>query len=88
MKTRLTDRFIRARKPPAKGRLITTDTAVPGLSLRINPASPGREQRSTVLGPYPALNLAYARQRAGDIVNAAKAAEADHLWRARGQSCH
>jgi integrase len=88
MKTKLTDRFIRTRKPPAKGRLIITDTAVPGLSLRINPASSKnpdglrswllryrprhQEQRSTVLGPYPALSLADARQRAGDIVSAAK----------------
>ena len=39
MKTKLTDRFIRTRKPPTKGRLIIADTAVPGLSLRINPAS-------------------------------------------------
>src|SRR5262249_39313005 len=87
MKTKLTDRFIRTRKPPAQGRLIITDTALPGLSLRINPASSKnpdglrywllryrprhQEQRATVLGPYPALGLAYARQRAGDIVNAA-----------------
>jgi len=71
MKTKLTDRFIRTRKPPATGRLIITDTAVPGLSLRINPASTKnpeglrywllryrprhQAQRSTVLGPYPAL---------------------------------
>jgi Arm DNA-binding domain len=88
MKTKLTDRFIRTRKPPASGRLIMTDTAVPGLSLRINPASTKnpdglrfwllryrprhQAQRSTVLGPYPPLSLADARQRAGDIVNAAK----------------
>ena len=39
MKTKLTDRLIRTRKPPATGRLIIADTAVPGLSLRINPAS-------------------------------------------------
>src|SRR6516162_1528228 len=88
MKIKLTDRFIRTRKPPAKGRLIITDTALPGLSLRINPASTKnpdglrywllryrpryQAQRSTVLGPYPALSLAEARQRAGDIVNAAQ----------------
>jgi integrase len=88
MKTKLTDRLIRTRKPPAHGRLIMTDTAVPGLSLRINPASTKnpdglrywllryrpryQAQRSTVLGPYPALSLADARQRASDIVNAAK----------------
>jgi integrase len=87
MKTRLTDRFIRTRKPPATGRFVVTDTAVPGLSLRINPAStknpdglrywllryrPRHQvQRSTVLGPYPAVGLADARERAGDIVHAA-----------------
>ena len=87
MKTKLTDRFIRSRKPPLTGRLVVTDTAVPGLSLRINPSSTKnpdglrywllryrprhQAQRSTVLGPYPALGLADARQRASDIVNAA-----------------
>jgi integrase len=86
MKTKLTDRFIRTRKPPTTGRLIVTDTAVPGLSLRINPASTKnpdglrywllryrprhQARRSTVLGPYPTLTLADARQRAGDVVNA------------------
>ena len=40
MKIKLTDRFIRTRKPPAiGGRLIITDIVVRGLSLRINPAS-------------------------------------------------
>jgi hypothetical protein len=79
MKTKLTDRLIRTRKPPATGRLIITDTAVPGLSLRINPASsknpdglrywflryrPRHQvQRSTVLGPCPPLGLAEARLR-------------------------
>jgi integrase len=87
MKTRLTDRLIRTRKPPATGRLIITDTVVSGLSLRINPAStknpdglrywlfryrPRQQaQRSSVLGPYPALSLADARRRASDIANAA-----------------
>jgi integrase len=87
MKTKLTDRFIRTRKPPANGRIVIADTAVPGLSLRINPASSKnpdglrywlfryrprhQARRSTVLGPYPALSLAEARQRAGDISNAA-----------------
>ena len=86
MKTKLTDRLIRTRKPPATGRLIITDTVVSGLSIRINPASTknpdglrywlfryrprGQAQRSSVLGPYPALGLADARRRAGDISNA------------------
>jgi integrase len=85
MKAKLTDRFIRTRKTPATGRLIITDTAVPGLSLRINPASTKNPkglrywllryrprhhvQRSTGLGPYPTLSLSEARQRARDIVN-------------------
>ena len=87
MKTKLTDRFIRTRKPPANGRIVIADTAVPGLSLRINPASSKNPEglrywlfryrprhqarRSTVVGPYPALSLADARQRAGDISRAA-----------------
>jgi integrase len=87
VKIKLTDRFIRTRKPPSTGRLIITDTVVRGLSLRINPASTknpeglrywlfryrprGQGQRSCVLGPYPALGLADARCRAGDIGNAA-----------------
>jgi integrase len=88
MKVKLTDRLIRTRKPPAIGRLIITDAVVSGLSLRINPGStknpeglrywlfryrPRRQaQRSSALGPYPALSLADARRRAGDIANAAK----------------
>src|SRR6202049_4396777 len=88
MKIKLTDRLIRTRKPPTIGRLIITDTAVPGLSLRINPAStkhpeglrywllryrPRQQaQRSTVLGPYPAASLAAARQRASEILTAAR----------------
>jgi integrase len=87
VKAKLTDRLIRTRKPPVTGRLTLTDTVVPGLSLRINAAStknpeglrhwllryrPRRQaQRSSALGPYPALSLAEARRRAGDIVNAA-----------------
>jgi len=88
MKAKLTDRFIRTRKPPTSGRLIVTDTVAPGLSLRINPPSTKnpdalrywllryrprhQAQLSIVLGPYPALSLAEARRRAGDITNAAK----------------
>src|SRR5262249_46592423 len=37
--------------------------------LRYRPR--GQAQRSSVLGPYPALSLADARRRAGDIANAA-----------------
>jgi integrase len=88
MKAKLTDRFIRTRKPHATRRLIVTDTVVSGLTFRINPPSPKnpdglrywlfryrprrQAQRSSVLGPYPAVSLADARQRAGDIANAAK----------------
>jgi len=75
------------KSPAIGGRLIITDTVVRGLSLRINPASSknpeglrywlfryrprGQGQRSSVLGPYPALSLTDARRRAGDIGNAA-----------------
>ena len=100
MKIKLTDRFIRTRKPPAiGGRLIITDTVVRGLSLRINPASTknpeglrywlfryrprGEGQQSSVLGPYPALSLADARRRAGDI---GKILPTSKLSRATGTS--
>jgi Arm DNA-binding domain len=86
MKIKLTDRLIRTRRPPAIGRLIIADTAVPGLRLRINPASTKNPdglrywllrygprqpaERSAVLGPYPALSPAEARRRSTDIGNA------------------
>jgi integrase len=81
MKIKLTDKYILARKPSANSRLVIADTVVPGLSLRINPASrswllrytpKGRSRCAVGLGTYPAMGLAAARKRAGDIVAAAR----------------
>src|SRR5215475_4822112 len=83
MKHKLTDRYLQAVKAPATGRLVVVDTEVTGLSLRVTPNGtrtflvryrlPKQAQRSyTVPGAYPATSLAEARQRARDIVAAAK----------------
>jgi integrase len=83
MRKRLTDDYVRKVKPPAKGRLEVADSEVPGLQLRVTAAGarswriryrvkglPGR--RSDIPGPYPTVTLADARQRAREIVAAAK----------------
>jgi hypothetical protein len=88
MTVRLTDRFLTSRKPPAVGRAIYTDTTVPGLAFRVsagttfNPEGrrdwllryrPRRQaQKAVALGAYPAVSLSKARQRAGEIIAAAK----------------
>ena len=83
MRHKLTDRFIQAVKPPATGRLVVADTEVAGLSLRVTPNGvrsflvryrPRRQpQKSwTVPGTYPEVTLATARQKAREIVAAAK----------------
>jgi integrase len=107
MKVRLTDKFIDAQKAPASGRSTFTDTLGPGLTLRITPNDArswlvryrpkGETQRYSVLGPYPAVGLAEARQRAMEIMGAAKKgtdliaeerrrAEMDRQARARARS--
>ena len=88
MTIKLTDRFLTSRKPPLTGRAVYTDTVVPGLAFRVsaitarNPEGrrdwflryrPRREgQKAVALGAYPAVSLSMARQRAGEIVGAAK----------------
>jgi integrase len=85
---KLTDRFLTSRKAPATGRAIYTDSAVPGLAFRVsaitarNPEGRrdwllryrprGQAQKAVALGSYPAVSLSSARQRAGEIVAAAK----------------
>jgi integrase len=75
-------------RPPAQGRVIIADTSVPGLTLRLCAPSTrapeglrqwflryrprGQAQRARVLGHYPALPLAQARQRSRDILTAAR----------------
>ena len=88
MTVKLTDRFLTSRKAPAVGRTIYTDSTVPGLAFRVsaptksNPEGrrdwllryrPRRQtQKAVALGAYPAVSLSKARQRAGEIVAAAK----------------
>jgi integrase len=85
---KLTDRFLISRKAPAAGRETYTDATVPGLAFRVsaetarNPEGRrdwllryrprGQSQKAVALGTYPAVSLSSARQRAGEIVAAAK----------------
>jgi integrase len=88
MTVKLTDRFLTSRKAPATGRAIYTDATVAGLAFRVsaitarNPEGRrdwllryrprGQAQKAVALGAYPAVTLSNARQRAGEIVAAAK----------------
>jgi len=88
MTVKLTDRFLTSRKAPAAGRLTFTDRTVPGLAFRVsagmtfNPEGRrdwllryrprGQAQKAVALGTYPAVSLSRARQRAGEIIAAAK----------------
>jgi len=88
MGIKLTDRFLTSRKAPLAGRTIYTDSVVPGLTFRVSAATvsnpegrrdwllryrPRRQrQRAVGLGSYPAVSLARARERAAEIVAAAK----------------
>ena len=82
MRRKLTDRLIKTLRPPASGRLVVADSEAQGLSLRITPTGakswlvrfqlPRQPQTACVVGPYPAISLAEARERARDIVTAAK----------------
>jgi integrase len=88
MTIKLTDRFITSRKAPLTGRAVYTDTTVPGLAFRVSARTPsnpagrrdwllryrprGQQQKAVALGAYPAVSLSMARQRAGEVVAAAK----------------
>ena len=107
MTIKLTDRFLTSRKAPLKGRAIYTDSVVPGLTFRVSAATasnpmgrrdwlfryrPRRQrQRAVALGTYPAVSLAKARERAGEIIAAAKRgaeerdAEARHAAESKAQ---
>jgi integrase len=85
---KLTDRFLTSRKPPLAGRAIYTDSIMPGLTFRVSAATAsnamgrrdwllryrprGQIQKAVALGTYPAVSLSKARERAGEIVSAAK----------------
>lgn len=76
MAQRLTDRNVKALKPPGGKYKITYDTEVPGFGIRVtkggvksfvfNYATHGRERRYTI-GTYPAWSVAAAREEAGDL---------------------
>jgi hypothetical protein len=88
MTVKLTDRFLTSRKAPSTGRAVYTDAIVPGLAFRVGASTAsnpeGRRdwllryrprqqaQKAVALGAYPAVSLSTARQRAGEIVAAAK----------------
>src|SRR6516165_8239386 len=88
MTIKLTNRFLTSRKAPLAGRTIYTDSVVPGLTFRVSAATvsnpegrrdwllryrPRRQrQRAVAIGTYPAVSLAKARERAGEVVAAAK----------------
>ncbi len=86
MARKLTEIRLKTLKPPAKGRLVEVDGEVPGLCFRVT-ASGARSwliryrvkgqpgQRCVVPGPYPTVSLSAARQRAREIVAAAKRGE-------------
>jgi len=85
---KLTDRFLVSRKVPLNGRLTYTDAVTPGLAFRVSSGTksnpdgrrdwllryrPRRQtQKAVSLGIYPAVSLSEARQRAGEIISAAK----------------
>jgi len=88
MTIKLTDRFLTSRKAPLTGRAVYTDATVPGLAFRVSASTPsnpvgrrdwllryrprGQQQKAVALGAYPAVSLSMARQRAGEVVAAAK----------------
>ena len=88
MTIKLTDRFLTSRKAPLTGRAVYTDTTVPGLAFRVSAGTPsnpagrrdwllryrprGQQQKAVALGAYPAVSLSMARQRAGEVLAAAK----------------
>jgi hypothetical protein len=75
---KLTARTVENAKPPESGRVEYWDAALPGFGLRVTEngskswtvmyRAHGRKRRST-LGPYPALSLAGARERARDVLH-------------------
>src|SRR5258708_22491742 len=80
---KLNDIFGRTAKAPAAGRRVIIDTSAPGLWFRVTEKGmrswlvryrvKGQgETRGVVIGPYPVIRIAEARQRAFDIFAAAR----------------
>ncbi|HEY0554808.1 MAG TPA: Arm DNA-binding domain-containing protein, partial [Thermoanaerobaculia bacterium] len=83
----LTDRRIRALKTEGQ-RVEVMDGAVPGLGIRVSPAGskswflrygPQEARRRIVLGPYPALTLDAARNKARELVAGVKMSDRDPM---------
>ena len=83
----LTERGIRALKTAAE-RTEVMDGAVPGLGVRVYPTGakswflrygPQEARRRIVLGPYPALTLEAARNKARELVAGVKMSERDPM---------
>lgn len=83
----LTDRRIRALKAEGQ-RVEVIDGAVPGLGVRVSPAGtkswflrygPLETRRRIVLGPYPALTLDAARNKARELVAGVKMSDRDPM---------
>jgi hypothetical protein len=73
----LTDRTVRALKPPSTGRLDVWDEDYPGFGLRISAEGRrtwilmyrmGKKLRRLTLGRFPTLGLAAAREKATDAL--------------------
>jgi integrase len=85
----LTDRRIRSLKAAPEGqRTELMDGAVPGLGMRVSPTGrkswflrygPQEARRRIVLGPYPALTLDAARNKARELVAGVKMSDRDPL---------
>lgn len=83
----LTDRRIRSLKAEGE-RVELMDGAVPGLGIRVSPTGskswflrygPREARRRIVLGPYPALTLDAARNKARELVAGVKMSDRDPL---------
>ncbi|WP_395454649.1 tyrosine-type recombinase/integrase [Azospirillum melinis] len=78
-----TAKFLSGVQPPASGRIELVDDSLPGFILRITPTGAktwavrykvrgkSEPQRRYTIGPYPAVSLATARERARQILEAA-----------------
>jgi len=79
----LTTKFVQHVKPPAEGRQDYSDTGLPGFVLRVTSTGAksftvrykvrgaGQPQQRYTIGPYPAVSLSTARDRARAILEAA-----------------
>jgi integrase len=76
MRTALTDVYVRAAKPPAKGSISIFDTSLKGLCLRVSAGGAksfclvqGKERSRIYIGKYPGMTLAGARTECRRIIS-------------------